>query len=200
MRGYEAQINRIDHGVLKLQLCDGGVVLNYQTVLSLWKDSEVFRSFYIRSLASIDYIAYRWETPPLTTETLYQPFECVLVDSPELAITADASAFSDYFDNAHSQESIVTFSNLGGDAWMVVPCPKATISTYSHLAVFTRHAPDYQQHALWQQVAKLVGLHISSAPLWLNTAGGGVAWLHVRLDSRPKYYCYSPYKTMHPLR
>ncbi|MGI9175867.1 MAG: DUF6940 family protein [Rhodothermales bacterium] len=24
--------------------------------------------------------------------------------------------------------------------------------------------------------------------MWLSTAGGGVSWLHVRLDSRPKYY------------
>ncbi len=36
---------------------------------------------------------------------------------------------------------------------------------------------------------------IGHTPLWLSTAGGGVAWLHVRLDSRPKYYGYSPYKT-----
>ncbi len=30
---------------------------------------------------------------------------------------------------------------------------------------------------------------------WLNTEGGGVAWLHVRIDQRPKYYHYAPYKT-----
>jgi len=29
--------------------------------------------------------------------------------------------------------------------------------------------------------------------LWISTAGGGVAWLHVRLDSSPKYYGFRPY-------
>ena len=31
------------------------------------------------------------------------------------------------------------------------------------------------------------------APTWVSTAGGGVAWLHVRLDSAPKYYTHRPY-------
>jgi len=33
-------------------------------------------------------------------------------------------------------------------------------------------------------------------PTWLSTAGGGVAWLHVRLDTRPKYYRYNPYRAI----
>ena len=31
---------------------------------------------------------------------------------------------------------------------------------------------------------------------WLSTAGMGVYWLHVRVDSRPKYYRYQGYKTL----
>ncbi len=35
---------------------------------------------------------------------------------------------------------------------------------------------------------------VSDKPVWLSTAGGGVPWLHVRLDNRPKYYSYRPYR------
>ena len=35
---------------------------------------------------------------------------------------------------------------------------------------------------------------LSEKPLWLSTAGGGVAWLHLRIDSRPKYYSHRPYR------
>ena len=194
MSRFEARTKQIESSVLKLQLLEDDVMLSYHAVLLLWQESEAFRSFYIEFLAAIKYIAYRWETPPLNTETLQQPFECVVIDSPELAIAPDAAAFSDYFDDAQAQQGIVTFPNLGGDAWMVVPCPKATHCNYSYLASFIRQAPDYQKHALWQQVAKLVTTQISKTPKWLNTAGGGVAWLHIRLDSRPKYYCYSRYR------
>ena len=37
---------------------------------------------------------------------------------------------------------------------------------------------------------------VNEIPVWLSTAGGGVAWLHVRLDDRPKYYSYAPYKNV----
>jgi hypothetical protein len=34
---------------------------------------------------------------------------------------------------------------------------------------------------------------VSASPLWLSTAGMGVSWLHLRLDSRPKYYRHRSY-------
>ena len=65
---------------------------------------------------------------------------------------------------------------------------------YGHLAAFVREAPREQVHALWARVGELVLERVSNVPLWLSTAGGGVAWLHVRLDSRPKYYTHAPYR------
>ena len=35
-------------------------------------------------------------------------------------------------------------------------------------------------------------------PLWLNTSGAAVAWLHVRLDSSPKYYRHREYAMPSP--
>jgi hypothetical protein len=35
---------------------------------------------------------------------------------------------------------------------------------------------------------------LSASPVWLSTSGLGVYWLHVRLDTHPKYYQYQPYK------
>ena len=35
---------------------------------------------------------------------------------------------------------------------------------------------------------------VNDKPTWLSTAGMGVAWLHVRLDQRPKYYAHRPYR------
>jgi hypothetical protein len=35
---------------------------------------------------------------------------------------------------------------------------------------------------------------VGSKVVWLSTAGAGVSWLHVRLDDRPKYYQFEPYR------
>jgi len=46
-----------------------------------------------------------------------------------------------------------------------------------------------------QRLAREALARLSDRPLWISTAGMGVNWLHVRLDSRPKYYRHAPYKT-----
>jgi hypothetical protein len=49
--------------------------------------------------------------------------------------------------------------------------------------------------AVWATAARLVRENLGDTPRWLSTAGLGVPWLHLRLDSYPKYYRYRPYTT-----
>ena len=88
----------------------------------------------------------------------------------------------------------MTFTNLGSDALLVVPSAMAPEQAYVDLASFSRGAPRQQQLALWRAVGQAVEACSARGPFWLNTAGGGVAWLHVRLDDRPKYYAHQPYR------
>jgi hypothetical protein len=167
--------------------------LRYADFLSLLQDDNTFRSFYISLLSDIPFRAWQWETPPVTTSTMTQLFECVVHDSPGIDLPPDAGPFRSYFDELDSGQSIALFNNLGNDAKLIAPAPHPDNLNYSHIGVFTKEAPIEQQHALWQKVGKVMEDQISSQPLWLNTAGGGVAWLHVRLDSRPKYYRHRPF-------
>jgi hypothetical protein len=89
---------------------------------------------------------------------------------------------------------VVEFPNLGNDALMVVPCPLAPPSAYAHIGAFVRQAPEAQRHALWKLVGAAMERRLGGKPVWLSTAGAGVSWLHVRLDDRPKYYGYGPYR------
>src|SRR5262249_10126724 len=121
------------------------------------------------------------------------PFEFVLLDAPGLARKPEPEAFAEHFGDA-SQPGVVEFPNLGKDAVMVVPCPVGPPSAYGHLAAFVREAPEAQKHALWELVGAAMVRRLGAAPVWLSTAGAGVAWLHVRLDDRPKYYGHRPYR------
>ena len=116
----------------------------------------------------------------------------MLLKYDALERTVDRAAFSDYFSN----HSVVTFDNLGRNAVLVVPCPVGDLAAYGHLVSFTRGAPEAQQHELWQAVGSAMQSRLGNNPVWLSTAGMGVSWLHVRLDDRPKYYGYQPYKAI----
>src|SRR5262249_53632010 len=151
--------------------------------------------FFTASICQSPFEAFFWETPPVTKQRLDRAFEFVLVEGGPLSrLRPDPSAFAAQFSSRPSEE-VLTFPNLGGDAILVVPAPLAAQDCYTHLAKFLRQAPRSQVDAFWRSTGQAMEDRISSAPTWLSTAGMGVSWLHLRLDSRPKYYRYEPYKT-----
>ena len=172
----------------------GNAAVSFAEVLRLWQTDDEFRSLFLKLLADSPYEAFRWETPPTTAATSQRPFEFVLLDSPGLAREPELVAFAAQFRAAKPGELAIEFPNLGKDAILVVPCPIGPQAAYGHLAAFVRHAPTAQQHALWLLVGQAMERRLSDKPVWLSTAGAGVSWLHVRLDDRPKYYGYEPYR------
>jgi hypothetical protein len=157
-----------------------------------WREDACFRDLFNSLLSEAPFTAFRWETPPVVAATISRLFECVLLDSPYLARHPDPDAFAEHFRGAEA--GIVTFPNLGADAILVVPCPVVEPLAYGHLAAFVRLAPEQQRQSLWQAVGEAMSRRICTKPVWLSTAGAGVSWLHVRLDDRPKYYGFGPYR------
>jgi hypothetical protein len=70
--------------------------------------------------------------------------------------------------------------------------------SYSHLAQFVRHAPAEQAVRVVQLAVRTLQDRLqqqrATKMTWFSTSGTGVAWLHFRVDPRPKYYTYQPYK------
>ena len=193
---FDATHEEISAHVCRYRIVSDGKPLSVANVLGLWQHDREFCSCYLSLLSECPFSAYRWETPPVTRATVDREFEFVLLDSPGLSRSPDTEPFAEFFTLDDTDQGIVAFENLGKDAKLVVPSPRGPSSAYVHLAAFIRHAPVAQRIALWQVVGNTVAQTVDERPLWVNTAGGGVAWLHVRLDSRPKYYGYSPYKRL----
>jgi hypothetical protein len=159
-----------------------------------------FADFYTHLLSGSEFQAFFWELPALTLNTLDQPAEFVLVDAPSLSrAPVDPSPFESTF-AAAGKERVVSFDNLDGDALLVAPCPIpariAASAIYGHLASFVRDAPASQIEEFWRCVACTFERTVSQTPVWISTSGLGVIWLHVRLDSYPKYYTHAPYRTL----
>jgi hypothetical protein len=169
-------------------------------------------------LKNAPYEAFRFETPGVSPNALsLMSFEFVLVKDSTLVrfgSTPDKDTFAEFLTspscNDGSKPAGCVFTNLGGDATLVAPrdwspesSPSLYSSSYGHLANFVRGAPEEQVLKMWQTVGnvlkeKYLDHKLSSSEAntskWFSTAGDGVAWLHFRLDSRPKYYHYLPYR------
>ncbi|MBT8078357.1 MAG: hypothetical protein KJO31_07250 [Gammaproteobacteria bacterium] len=161
---------------------------------SLANDGE-FADWYSRKLALTPCDAVFWEHPALTGTNLDAAAQFVLLDAPALAAAkADPGPFANVFAESHTDEP-VRFASLGKDALLVAPGPGIGRAAAPHLLAFLRNAHAAQIRLLWRTVATATLETISDKPLWLSTSGLGVCWLHIRLDSRPKYYQHRPYRS-----
>jgi hypothetical protein len=168
-------------------------VMAVRDVIAGWRNNAPFRAWFIAELAATSHPAFFWELPPVQPGTLSQPFECAVIRSDALAgLRADES---DFADQLRGDAPVAVFPNLGGDALLIAPRRMTDADCYAHIAAFFRSAPHEQQHALFRCLAMEVEKRLakSSDRFWISTSGLGVPWVHVRLDSYPKYYQHRPY-------
>ena len=180
-------------GGFEYRVTEDGSKLSFRQLFARLQSSPEFADWYSDTLKSFEAEAFYWELAPLTHSTLDDDARFVLIDAPILArLPAEPTPFAAHFAN-HPDEDIIVFPNLGGDAILVVPAPRGPLDAYPHLAAFLRKADKHQVRSLWRIAAETVLDHVSDKPGWVSIAGGGVFWLHLRLDSRPKYYQHRPY-------
>lgn len=182
--------------------------LSFIQVFQLMKDSdECFMRSFTKLFFDFGFESVFFECTPINFELLsIKIFEFVLIPAPSLNdITADILPFSSQLSSKDCQnKDVVSFNNLAGDAKLVVPCYKTNynINSYSHLQRFMRSASKRQILNLFSAVSETAmavlnarkKLDNKNQNLWISTSGLGVYWLHVRLDSKPKYYNYINYK------
>jgi hypothetical protein len=69
------------------------------------------------------------------------------------------------------------------------------VAAFAHLGAFVRGAGRERAHAVLAAAAvAALGRVEEGTCVWLSTSGLGVPWLHVRVDSDPKYYQHRPYR------
>ena len=192
---YRIQKTSIDDETIQVGYLDkDNEPLSFREVVNLWASDNLFRGFHCQVLSDISFNAYRWETPVVDLNRFDRPFEFIVRNDPSLDGPENCSAFQQYFDAADEEQWIVEFPNLGGDAILVVPLPGGSHVDHCHLASFIGSCSAEHESLLWKHVGMTMLERVSDVPVWLSTAGGGVAWLHVRLDDKPKYYSHQPYK------
>lgn len=181
----------------KLVISQGGHALSFAEMIAGWREDEAFRAFYLAELAVTPYPAFFWEMPPIRNGRANAPYECMLIRSDALTrMPPDTEAFASQFDA--TVRDVATFPNLGNDAMLVAPRQIAPSPTYAHLAAFLRAAPDEQKHLLFQALGESIDNFLAEYDrrVWISTSGLGIAWLHIRLDTYPKYYQHRPYAQM----
>lgn len=161
----------------------------WDELIAAWRTPS-FADAFTALIGSSPSQAVRWECPPLNAASRAMACEFVVLDDPKIDRPSNRQPFDAYLNG----QPTATFANLGRDAILVIPGDVDPAADYAHLASFARTGRSDQHSAFWAAVADALDDRLSRSPVWLSTAGDGVAWLHVRLDDTPKYYHHPPYQ------
>lgn len=211
---YNVVSNPIPGG-FQFTIESGRESLNYRSFLQALADGDIalinVMSTVMRHHSPAKrFSAVFWECHPVTANSLETtPIEFVLLDAPALATRAnDISAFQEQFQRIeHSSiHGVISFANLGKDAVLVVPAPSEDAGArpgyphyMTHMASFHDGASESHDYNLWKTIGSTFLDVLRQEPdknkkFWLSTSGLGVSWLHIRIDTKPKYYNYVEYK------
>ncbi|MCH2085483.1 MAG: hypothetical protein MK226_24080 [Saprospiraceae bacterium] len=190
---FDIEIKGQNENTVRFRLKNGEKFLTFKDVFELWTNNPKFVKFYKDQLIKLDYEAFYWEHPAIKKEFLEKKYECILQRSRPLEhLPINESAFKDFI---HKNELVTDFLNMGKNAILVVPTKKIDKEIYNHMGKFIRLAEQEQIIEVFKRVGKSILEEIENQKLiWLNTAGLGVVWLHIRMDTRPKYYKTTRYK------
>lgn len=184
---YSIKILGQNDTAIRFRILQNDTLLSFREVFKLWENNPKFIDFYVQSIKDFSFKAFFWEHPGLTKQTITKAYECILQKSKNLdSRTLDEQAFADYL---HTSNGAEDFLNLGKNARLVIPTKQSKAEIYKHFGSFLFNAEALQIQVLFNKVGTVVQQEIERQPMiWLNTAGMGVIWLHIRMDTKPKYY------------
>lgn len=170
---------------------DKGSPLSWKNVLLLWQTQPSFAQQFGEFLVSCS-SSFCFETVPFSSDTQDVPFEFVVIPSTKLNPMGERKHFLSYFKDSTTRT--IAFSNVGKDATLVVPVPGLETKKddgYAHLGAFLKKGSVEQIVDFWKcaaQTIQKVCQENGKKKVWVNTSGFGIPWLHLRIDSSPKYY------------
>lgn len=190
------------------------IYLSNQDVVQYLKSPELssVRNLLTQSIQNFDLApGVFFESAPISSQNLHNlPFEFVLIGTKFFStVKQETRVFQQHLTDNNSEkfgfQANLTrkFYNLGRDAMLVVPrnpnYPNLVgkeNNYYSDLKSFLDSAEPAEIESFWITCGEALSERVDDSKVWFSTSGLGVFYLHMRLDSRPKYYNYEPYKSI----
>jgi hypothetical protein len=179
---------------------ENGAAVSWKGFAQLLAGNAQFQDEMTSAIVETDFAAVFFETRPTVSER----FEFIVADAPQLERAASYTQMEQFSAQMEANKGAVasSFFNLGRDAVLIVPNPDKRLedeASYRHLANFCRIPLVDLTRGFWSKVGKVMLEQLESEPgrpLWLSTSGLGVYYLHMRVDTVPKYYTFAPFKNL----
>ena len=133
-----------------------------------------------------------YETSPYVNyDSPYE--EKIIVNFQLKTLIQNTDAFKQHIKDSND-EHVTSFFNLSKSSMLVIPMPRKG-KIFTTLKDFMDNASEKQQQKFWNIVAvKAIEMNKQHGKVWISSHGLGVPYLHIRIDTYPKYYVTTKFK------
>ena len=165
-------------------------ILTWNNVLNLWiNKNKKFNKVFRDSLSKPSF-NYMWKTVPLTKKTLHMPFVSMFLPNDKLPEEEDYTQYKKYITPKCNQTA--SFWNPSETTYLLIPCPRNR-KNFSTLKYFNDQCSETQSLNFWKAAGEIAfDYRDAGEPVWINTHGTGIPYLHLRYDETYKYSCEMP--------
>jgi hypothetical protein len=176
--------------------------ISFDDAMILLVYSPEFRAFCTYVMGLIPFDQYYWYMGKINNTESFKFFikkwkskNTVITPDGEEIVKEDLTSFKEHLDKIPFNKDTTIFTNKNADAYLMIPkyYPNKT-NTYSTIANFMKYAPKKQINNFWKDIGNEALLLTSKkyGPIYINTHGDGVSYLHVRFDFKYKYLNWMP--------
>jgi hypothetical protein len=189
--------NNITKDTIEYKFYNENKELSFKDATKLLHDNNNFRLLCVQLFRVVPFDYYMFGLTKIRTPHDYtKQFIMYFKNEPKFkGMRTDPIAFLEKFQYIEEEPEDGThhwslFLNLSGDALLLVPnMPKNKNDyfKYRDISSYIKNTSDANINKMLQFIgARLTQI---KAPVYVNTHGFGVPWLHIRFDTSPKY-CY----------
>jgi hypothetical protein len=164
--------------------------MNWETKIENWLSGD-YQTYPQTKLKK----RFFYETSPITKD-MKEKYQALFIECDSLEqIDEDYSSFNQHIEKAEDQ-NVTSFYNLSKSAYLIIPIPRKN-KQFTTIKDFIDNASERQQKNFWKEVAKSIVMMLEKHDkVWVSTHGLGVPYLHIRIDTNPKYYQSKIFKKM----
>jgi hypothetical protein len=166
--------------------------VTYEEFYRKLKMEKEFRKRLYYVVLNADYNFIDFETPPINSKNLNEPFEFVIysgIDREE----ADLKPFEDLFNT--SNKNVIVHHNLKENSTYIIPNKiHKHKNVYMNWNSFMKRAPDEQIDELLKTLGNVVLESINDDNIWVSVSTTSIGYFYFRIDRKPIYYNHKAYK------
>ena len=184
---YNYEYYNHPNGYMVIIYTKNGEIMSWFDVLNCWiTKNKKFHKIFTQSLKKPKF-NFMLKCIPLTKYTINRSYISVCFPNKKLPVRQSFKPFKSYIDVNCGDKYNTSFYNKDNTTYLLIPCPVKS-KNFATIKYYNKNSTVKHSLMFWKSAGEnALDFYNNGIPVWINSHGTGVSFLHLRYDLKFKY-------------